>query len=222
MNGVFALFVREQKLAFAGGGGPAGPLAFNLAALTLAPLAIGPDTGALSAAGPGVVAFAFMLATLQNAERLFSDDAADGTLELYSLSGVSLTLICAAKMAAFALATLWPGPVLAFAGGVAYGLDPQAALVLALAMALAAPGLAMIAGFAGALAAGVKRSGLLIALVAAPLQAPILVFAAGAGREAATGGPALAGNVMLCAAASLAALALAPAGAAAALRARLE
>lgn len=222
MNPLLALYLREQRLAFSGGGGPAGPLAFNLAALTLAPLAIGPDMQALSAAGPGVIAFAFQLATLQNAERLFGEDASDGTLELYALSGLNLTLACGAKMLAFTVTTLWPGPLLAFAGGIAYGLDPGAALVLALALALAAPGLALVAGFAGALAAGLKRAGLLIALVAAPLQVPILVFAAGAGREAVTGGPALAANLMLCGAASLAALALAPAGAAASLRARLE
>ncbi len=220
--GFAAVFARELRLSFAGGGGPAGPFAFNLAALTLAPLAIGPDPAALAAAGPGVVAFAFQLSTLQAAERLFGDDAADGTLELYALSGASLSLICAARLLGFTAATLWPAPVLAFAGAVSYGIAPPAALALAFAMLLALPGLALIAGFAGALAAGLKRAGLLIALVAAPLQVPLLVFAAGAGREAATGGGAYAANLMLAAAMSLAVLALAPFGAAAALKARLE
>ena len=74
----------------------------------------------------------------------------------------------------------------------------------------------------GALAAGVKRAGLLIALIAAPLQVPALVFAAGAGRAALEGTGVAGANLMLTAAFSLAALALAPAGIAAALKARLE
>ena len=65
MSALGAIFTRELRLAFAGGGGPAGPAAFNLAALALAPLAIGPDADTLQAAGPGVIAFAALLATLQ-------------------------------------------------------------------------------------------------------------------------------------------------------------
>ncbi|WBQ10491.1 heme exporter protein CcmB [Hyphomonadaceae bacterium ML37] len=217
-----ALFVREWRLAFAGGGGPAGPAAFNLAALALAPLAIGPDTATLAAAGPGVITFAALLASLQGAERMFGDDAGDGTLELYALSGLSLSMAALIKALAFTLAVFWPAPLLAALGGLAYGLTLEAALVLAAGIALAAPGLVFIAAFAGALAAGLRRAGLLIALIAAPLQAPLLVFAAGAAR-AAMDGTGLAGpNLMLALAASLIAGVLAPLGAGAALRARLD
>ena len=217
-----AVFAREARLAWAGGGGPAGPAAFNLAALALFPLALGPETEALAQAAPGVVAFALLLSVLQPAERLFGEDAFDGTLELYAASGAGFALVCLAKTLAFALAVFWPAPLLAFLGGVAYGMTPAAALVLAFALLLAAPGLALIAAFAAALSAGVKRAGLLIALIAAPLQAPLLVFAAGAGRAAQDGTGLAAANLMLAAAGSLAALALVPAGVAAALKARLE
>jgi heme exporter protein B len=217
-----ALFVRELRLAWAGGGGPAGPAAFNLAALALAPLAIGPDPLTLAAAGPGVIAFAALLATLQPAERIFGEDADDGTLDLYALSGAGLALTCLVKTLAFTLAVFWPLPLLAFMGALAYGLEAGAAAVLAAGLAIAAPGLALIAAFAGALAAGLKRAGLLIALIAAPLQVPLLVFAAGAGRAAAEGTGLEAANLMMTGAGALAALVLAPAGAAAALRGRLE
>ena len=217
-----ALFVREVRLAWAGGGGPAGPAAFNLAALALAPLAIGPDADTLAAAGPGLITFAALLATLQPAERIFGEDVADGTLELYALSGPGLALVSLIKALAFTLAVFWPLPGLAFIGGLAYGLAPGAALVLAAGLLAAAPGLALIAAFAGALAAGLKRAGLLIALIAAPLQVPLLVFAAGAGRAAMDGTGLEGPNLMMALAGSLAALVLAPLGAAASLRARLE
>lgn len=222
MSALAAIFTRELRLAFAGGGGPAGPAAFNLAALALAPLAIGPDAETLQAAGPGVIAFAALLATLQPAERIFSEDASDGTLELYALAPAGLALSVFMKTLAFILAVFWTTPLLAFVGGLAYGMDAGSAFVLALGLAFAAPGLAFIAAFAGALAAGLKRAGLLIALIAAPLQVPLLVFAAGAGRAAMDGTGLEGPNLMMALAGSLAALALAPLGAAAALKARLE
>jgi len=185
-------------------------------------LAIGPDMDTLAAAGPGVITFAALLSTLQPAERIFGEDAADGTLELYALSPAGLAVAVFMKTLAFILAVFWTTPFIAFLGGLAYGLTPQAAGVLALGLALAAPGLAFIAAFAGALAAGLKRAGLLIALIAAPLQVPLLVFAAGAGRAAYDGTGLEGPNLMMAAAGSLAALALAPLGAAAALKARLE
>lgn len=222
MSALLALFAREARLAWAGGGGAASPAAFNLAALSLAPLAIGPAPDILTAAAPGIIAFAMLLSTLQSAERLFGEDAADGTLELYILSGQSFTLVCLAKTLAFAAAVFWPAPLIAVLAGIAYGMSVEASLVLALGLALAAPGLALLAGFAGALAAGVKRAGLLIALIAAPLQVPLLVFASGAGRAALDQTGTAAANLMLTGAFSLAALVLAPAGIAAALKARME
>ena len=137
MSAMMAIFTRELRLAFAGGGGPAGPAAFNLAALALAPLAIGPDAETLQAAGPGVIAFAALLATLQPAERIFSEDASDGTLELYALSPAGLALSVFMKTLAFILAVFWTMPLLAFVGGLAYGMDAGSAFVLALGLALA-------------------------------------------------------------------------------------
>tara|TARA_R110002072_G_scaffold174750_1_gene330303 strand:- start:623 stop:1291 length:669 start_codon:yes stop_codon:yes gene_type:complete len=222
MSAPLAIFVREARLAFAGGGGPAGPAAYFLAALTLAPLAIGPSGATLAVAGPGVIAFAALLAVLQGADRLHGEDVSDGTLDIYALSGVTLPLIAFAKTLGWGLATLWPLPVIGFIGAVSYGLPVPAALMFTAALAASIPGLAFIASFAGALAAGVKRAGLLIALIAAPLMIPLLVFAAAAGREAYGGGEAALANLALTGAASLFAAAIFPFAIGAALKARLE
>lgn len=221
MSQVWVLFKRELALGFAGGGGPAGPAAFYLAALSLAPLALGPDAGIRAAAAPGLIGFAALLASLQPGERLFGEDASDGTLELYALSGHSLALVSFAKGLAILVSVYWPLPVLGLIGALAYGLDIDAALVCAFALLLAVPGLGLIAGFASALAAGLKRAGLLIALIAAPLQLPLLVFACGATRAAVEGSHLVGPNLMMTAACSLGALALTPFAIAAALKSRL-
>lgn len=222
MSVLWVLFRRELRLAWAGGGGAGGPAAFLLAALTLVPLAMGPAPDLIRAAAPGVISFALLLSCLQPAERLFGDDAQDGTLELYALSGQSLYLISLIKTLAFTFAVFWPAPALLAVGGLAYGLPASSMLYLTSGLVLALPGLMLIAGFAGALAAGLKRAGLLIALIAAPLQIPLLVFASSAGRASldTLGNPVA--NLLLAASGSLIALVIAPLGMAWAIRARLE
>ena len=221
MTGMGAIFWREARLAWAGGGGPAGPAAFFLAAITLAPLAIGPDPDLLASAGPGLMAFAALLSVLQSAERLYGEDFADGTLDLYALLPLGLPLLSLAKTLGQGVATLWPLPFIALLGGLMYGVPPLPSLMLAAAMAAAIPALVLLAGFAGALAAGVRRGGLLIALIATPMMVPVLIFAAGAGRAGFEGDERALANLGLTAAVSLGTIALAPFGIAAAIRSRL-
>jgi heme exporter protein B len=216
-----AVFTREARLAWSGGGGPAGPAAFFLAAITLAPLAIGPSPELLAAAGPGLMGFAALLSVLQSAERLYGDDFSDGTLDLYALSPMGLSLLCLAKTLGQGIATLWPLPVIALLGGLMYGVPLQPSIMLAAALAAAIPALVLLAGFAGALAAGVRRSGLLIALIAAPMMVPVLIFAAGAGRAGFEGDERALANLVLTLAVSLGTIALAPFGVAAAVKSRL-
>lgn len=222
MKTLIAVFLREARLAWAGGGGAAGPAAFFLAAITLAPLAIGPAPELLAAAGPGLMAFAALLSVLQSAERLFGDDLSDGTLDLYALTPTSLPVLALMKVLGQAVATLWPLPFIGFLGALMYGVPALAALVLGAALLAAIPALSLIAAFAGALAAGVKRGGLLIALIATPMMVPVLIFAAGAGRSAFDGDERAVANLLLTVAVSLGTTALAPFGIAGAIRSRLN
>ena len=95
-------------------------------------------------------------------------------------------------------------------------------MMLGASLACALPGLASIAGLAGALAAGVRRAGILVALIAAPLMIPVLVFASAAGRAAFEGDSRAVASLMIAAALSLGATALAPFATGAVLRARSE
>jgi heme exporter protein B len=221
MSALLAIFMREARLGWAGGGGAAGPAAFFLAAITMAPLAIGPAPDILLAIGPGIMAFVALLSVLQPAERLFGDDLSDGTMELYVLSPVGLSALVLAKITGQATATLWPMPLIGMMGALMYGLPFVASGILALALLAAIPALSLIAGFAGALVAGVKRGGLLIALIATPMMVPVLIFAAGAGRSAFDGDERSLANLLLTIAISMATTALVPFGIAAAMRSRL-
>lgn len=222
MRQIWGIFTREAGLAWAGGGGAAGPTAFFLACITLGPLAIGPDDATLRAIAPGLMAIAALLSVLQAAERLFTEDLSDGTLELYVLTPVSLPLLALAKVMGQAAATLWALPLIGMLGALMYGLASGETLIVGAALLVAIPALALIAAFAGALSAGVKRGGLLISLIAIPLMVPVLVFAAGAGRAAMDGETDRAvATLLLTLAVSLGTTALAPFGIAAAMRARL-
>jgi heme exporter protein B len=222
MSALRAIFLREAGVAWGGGGGAAGPTAFFLAAITLAPLAIGPAPEILLVVAPGIMAFVALLSVLQSAERLFGDDLADGTLDLYALTATSLPWLALAKTLGQAFATLFPLPIIATIGGMMYGLPPQPALVLGLALLMAIPALSLIAAFAGALVAGVRRGGLLISLIATPMMIPVLIFASSAGRSALVGDERDLANLLLTAAVSLASIALFPFGIAAAIRSRLS
>ena len=221
MSALGAVFWREARLAWSGGGGAAGPAAFFLAAITLAPLAIGPAPELLAAAGPGLMGFAALLSVLQSAERLYGDDFSDGTLDLYALMPMGLPLLALAKTLGQGVATLWPLPMIALVGGLMYGVPLMSSLMLAAGLLAAVPALVLLSGFAGALAAGVKRSGLLIALIATPMMVPVLIFAAGAGRAGFEGDERAVANLLLTVAVSLGTVALAPFGIAAAVRSRL-
>jgi ABC-type transport system involved in cytochrome c biogenesis permease component len=65
MSGSFAVFVRELKLAWSGGGGAALPVGFFAAAASMTPFAVGNEIGNLQIAGPGVMWIALALLVRQ-------------------------------------------------------------------------------------------------------------------------------------------------------------
>ena len=82
---------RDLTLAFRKPAQLIQPLAFFALVTMLFPLAISPELSQLRAVAPGVLWAAALLAALLALDFLFRDDAQDGTLEQYALSGQSLT-----------------------------------------------------------------------------------------------------------------------------------
>lgn len=96
---VSAVFRRDLRLAWAGGGAAA-PLGFFAGATTLVPLAVGPDLKTLALIGPSLLWVTVALAALMILERLFQADLEDGSLDQLHLVDAPLEFIVAAKGAA--------------------------------------------------------------------------------------------------------------------------
>ena len=79
--------LRDLQLAFRKRSQLVQPLAFFAMVTLLFPLAISPELSRLRELAPGVLWVAALLASLLALEFLFRDDAHDGTLEQYALSG---------------------------------------------------------------------------------------------------------------------------------------
>src|SRR5581483_4234481 len=115
------VLARDLRLAFRKREQLMQPLAFFAIVTTLFPLAISPELSRLREIAPGVVWVAALLAALLALEFLFRDDAQDGTLEQYALSGQSLTWLLLAKTAAHWLLTGLPLALVAPFAAMALG-----------------------------------------------------------------------------------------------------
>jgi heme exporter protein B len=221
MSAIWAVFLRELRLAWSGGGGAALPVGFFAGAATLTPLALGPDPDLLRTAGPGVIWIALALSSLLPMERLFQADLEDGTLDAYAGSGAALESVALAKTAAHWLAT---GAPLALTAPVLWIMlqgSPADAGVVVLTAAVGSAAFFFMGSIGAALAAGIRRGGLLIALIALPLFAPAMIFGAAA-LYAQAAGEAWAPSLMLTGATALFAAAVSPFASAMALRSAID
>jgi heme exporter protein B len=211
MTRLAALLRREAALAWRAG--PAAPLGYFFGVTLLAPLAMGPERAVLAPLAGPLIWIAAALALLTTLERLFQDDVDDGELDQIRLADTPLELALAAKGAALWLAVAAPLALAAAPAAISLGAPPAAALALSGQLAFGAAGFIGTGMISAALAAGTRRAGVLIALLAVPFCAPGVIFGAGAslGQDGAL--PLLLSYV-------LAACALGPVAAAAALRAQ--
>lgn len=221
MSGSFAVFVRELKLAWSGGGGAALPVGFFAAAASMTPFAVGSDTTALQIAGPGVMWIALALSSLLPMERLFQADLEDGTLDAYAASGIAMEGIALAKTLAHWIATGIPLALMAPVLWIMLQGAPEASGLVAGAALVGSLAFFFFGSVGAALAAGMRRGGLLIALVTLPLYVPTMIFGA-ATLDAAASGLDWTGPLMLTGAAALFGVATSPFGAAMALRTAMD
>jgi len=117
----YLVLARDLKLAFRKRSQLVQPLAFFAIVTTLFPLGVSPELPVLKPMAAGVLWAAALLASLLALELLFRDDAQDGSLEQFALSGRSLTWLLAAKTAAHWLLTGLPLALMAPLAGIALG-----------------------------------------------------------------------------------------------------
>lgn len=221
MPAFLAIVGRDLRLGLRRGADSAQPLFFFLIALALFPLGVGPAAEVLARIGTGVIWVLALLAVMLSLDRLFQGDAEDGSLEVMALGILPLELVVLAKCAAHWLTTGLALAVVSPLLAVLMQLPAAALGPLALALFLGTPTLTLVGSIGAALIIGARRGSVLIALLVLPLYIPVLIFGVSAVEGEVMG---LSGRpqFLILGAMLLAALALAPFAAAAALRLALE
>lgn len=213
--------LRDLHLAFRRGGQLVQPLAFFAIVTVLFPLSTSPEPAQLRELAPGALWVAALLASLLALEFLFRDDAYDGTLEQYALSGRSLTGLMFAKTVAHWLLTGLPLTLMAPLAALSLGASFAALPGILAAAAIGSIALSLLGSIGAALTLGLRRSGALLSLLTLPLSLPVLIFGARATQLAIHGASWVAPLELLGAVAVLT-VTLAPLAVAAAVRISLE
>ncbi len=219
MKALWIIFRRDLTLLLMGAPGRGGallPLLFFLAVAMLYPFAVGPDAKLLARTGAGVIWVAALLAAILPLDRLVEPDLEAGFFDQWALRGIAeegvLLLRIVAHWLSFGVPLMLAAPL---AAGL-LGLDGAQLWTVELGLLLGTPGLAAIGVTIAALTAGLRAGAALGGLLAIPLAVPLLIFGAGSLQPGGEGG------LLLLAASSLAALAIAPFAAGGAIRAGRE
>jgi heme exporter protein B len=213
--------MRDLRLAFRKPSQLLQPLVFFLIVATLFPLTLTPELSRLRDAAPGVLWVGALLSSLLALEFLFRDDAVDGTLEQFALSGQSLTWMLFAKTCTHWLLTGLPLALAAPIAAVGLGVPGESMGGVVASLALGSFALSLLGAIGAGLTLGARRGGVLLSLLTLPLAVPILIFGARA-TELAINGADIAAPMYLLGAIAVLGLTLAPLAAAAAVRIGLE
>ena len=216
MSALWPIFLRDCRVLLGGargGGGAVLPVLFFLAVAMLYPFGVGPDARLLAATGAGVIWVAALLAAILPLDRLIEPDLDAGVFDQWALRGISEEAVVLVRIVAHWLCFAVPLMLATPIAGTLLALDGARIAALEIGLAAGTPGLAAIGVMIAALTAGLGGGAALGGLLLIPLAVPILIFGAGSLQPGGEGGLAL------LAAASLAALAIAPFAAGAAIRA---
>lgn len=213
--------LRDLRLAFRKPSQLIQPLVFFMIVATLFPLTLTPEMSRLRDAAPGVLWIGALLSSLLALEFLFRDDANDGTLEQFALSGQSLTWMLFAKTCTHWLLTGLPLAIAAPVAAMALGVPGEAMGGVVASLALGSFAMSLVGAIGAGLTLGARRGGVLLSLLTLPLSVPILIFGARA-TELAIGGGDIAPPMYLLGAIAVLGVTLAPLAAAAAVRIGLE
>jgi len=218
MKALFALLVRDMRLAVRVGGGAMMGVLFFLIVVTLVPFAVGPDLAQLRRIGPAILWIGALLASLLTLDRLFAADHEDGSLDLLLMGSAPLELAVLAKAIAHWITTGLPLVIAAPLLGLFLNLEPVAIGTVALTLLAGTPALTFIGVIGAALSVALRRGGLLLPVLVLPLTIPVLIFGVSASNAAVVGPVTFGAPFTILCALTLGSLVLGPFAAAAALR----
>ncbi len=213
------IFRRDCALLLGGAPGRGGatlPLLFFLAVAMLYPFGVGPDARLLARTGAGVIWVAALLAAILPLDRLVEPDVESGFFDQWALRGLSEEAVMLGRIVAHWLCFGVPLMLATPIAAVLLAIDGEQLWRLEFGLLLGTPGLAAIGVTIAALIAGLRAGAALGGLLLIPLAVPLLIFGAGSLQPGGDNG------LVLLAAASLVAVAIAPFAAGAAIRAARE
>jgi heme exporter protein B len=220
MKTAAALMKRDLAVAFRQGSSLGTAVGFFLTVVVLLPIGLGPDQALLARIAPGALWIALLMSVLLSADRIFSDDFEDGSLELLTMGRVPFEAVILIKATVHWMAAGLPLAVIAPCLGFLINISPQQVVPLAAAMIVGSLGISLLATLGAAVTVGLRRGGVLVAVLILPLYVPFLVFGVAASSNLVPGAASAA--LMALAALSLAALVMVPIAAAAALRSHMR
>lgn len=165
-------------------------LLFFAIIVILMPFALGPEPEILRRLAPGLIWIAALLMSLLSLDRLFVQDARDGTLDEMLTSPLPLEAIVSAKMLAQILVMIVVLTIMSFPAALLLNMDAAVLPVLIATYVLGIPVLALLGGIAGTVTVALHRNAALLTLLLIPFYIPVLIFTVAA-CDAAVGG----GNV---------------------------
>lgn len=221
MTAFLSIVRRDLRLALRQGSDSMMVVMFFVLTVVLFPFGVGPEAGVLERIAAGVLVVTALLASMLSLDRLFQQDYEDGSLDLLTLSPLPLPVIVLGKVTAHWLTTGLPLIVAAPVLAVLLNMNADGFGVLVAAMAIGTPTLSLIGAVGAALVLGARRGGVLLSLLVLPLYIPVLVFAVSA-IDAAVMDFGFRAQLLILGAMLLAALALCPWAASAALRQAVE
>ena len=222
MTAVMALIEREIALAFRQGGTLGTVLGFYVVIVALMPLGLGPDMALLSRIAPGILWIGLMLSALLSLPRMLEGDDEDGSLEVLASGPLPLEAVTAVKALTHWLTTAVPLALMALPLGLLLNLDVAAYPALAATLLVGTPAISFLGSIGAALTLRARRGGLLLSLLVLPLYIPTLIFGISAMSAVMTPPGSFWASMAILGAISLAAVALAPLAAAAAVRAQMQ
>jgi heme exporter protein B len=153
---------------------------FFIIVILLLPFALGPEPELLRRLAPGLIWLAALLMSLLAFEKLFVEDARDGTLDLMRQSAVPLPLVVFAKLAALALTMLIALALMVLPAAILLGMKASVLPVLLASLILGVPVLVLMGGVMSAVTVGLDRHPALLTLLLIPFYIPVLIFAVAA------------------------------------------
>ncbi len=222
MNVLFSLIGRDVLLALRAGGGIGTAFGFFLTVVVLLPIGIGPDQALLQRIAPGALWIALLMSVLLSADRIYSADFEDGSLEVMALGPAPLEVIALAKALAHWITAGLPLAIAAPLLGFLLNLDAALVPALAGAMVTGSLALSMLAAMGAAITVGLRKGGLLISLLILPLYIPLMIFGVSASAGDVSGPDTSSASFLILTAIVLVAVVVSPVASAAALRAHMR